>query len=1242
MSNNKKTGHKTEMDKHRVLGEIKGFLEGYNDEFKYIVNVETDRRTDIAECVIHEPNKPPRIEKIRYRPFQYMKDLEKHGVFLYAGKTDEYIESKKIKYGVKVTKLKTGNQQRLVDGYCYKISSTKSSDDITNFLKDGGIDPFEKLYDEEGQLVRDHNNKIIYKNRHLFYAPRLTEQFFISTQSRLYKGYEQYKEVHRLTFDIETEGLRYQIHRMFSIGVRDNRGFETILEAEKRDDDEAEIKLIQDFFNLVDYIRPAVIAGHNSEEFDFDFILGRAKILKMNLADLPQGLKENIPLRRRGNTSVKYGNTSDKYTATEMWGYSIIDTLHAAKRTAAVNTDLKQTNLKYVAKFEKLARPNRTYIKGEDNAIGKIYKENKIFLINDKNQYLQLPEEYQEVGRNLYKLQANRERITDTQYNVLRKKYLDTSQGFVGWYRENAVEKKLDKFIGGRKLVNQYLLDDLYETEQVDELYNQSSFMLAKIVPTTYQRICTMGTASIWNLLLTTWSYENDLAIPIPDVKENFGGGLARTFKKGYTERLIKIDYASLYPMIQLTHDVFPIFDITGVMKRMLLYMTTTRNIYKKMGAELELDNEEIGLLQQIDPEAYEKFKAGTLKPQDISMFKVKQLPIKILNNSLFGALGSDISFNWSDNVCAARITSVGRIELRHAIYWFSQFGCTPLLCVTDGVNFQIPDVTNIRVSPDGKITTEPEEIENERMWQYGGKSGIQALIELFNDTEMPKPYMAVDDDGESVSCFNLSRINYATMSLVKDKKTGDMKEKIKLTGNSIKSKALPEYIEEFIDKGLKLILQGKGKEFVDYYYDYVEDIRYMQIPLKKIASKSKVKQTLKAYKNRGTDKNGRQKAMQAHMELLIQERQEKAVELFEKHKLDIGYEGDESKLSPDDKMKLIINYMPPEPELDSTVYYVNTGYVKSHGDSKEIKDKDTEEMRMASTLISKEDMENNPDMKGSYNYEKYLAAFNERICYTQKKIGGLLSAFEPEVAKKIPAKIIKKGEKKGELKKEMFSSDQLKLKNFDLDTFEEAMHLEDKEIDFWNKTGYDPRLVWDGFKMRDDYKIHYEIYEGALEFLNKKMRELGKPEIKSINTDYQTGDLVLIKDDTKYHVGAFNGVFIEIVRSNVDIPKSETELELDRIRQEKQKKVENLKSSELSTKSDAEQFQEAQLRKREKYFDDFKKHFNIADTITLEMVTDNSEALGALETFIAASEKEIQEEASEYLDVTDGGDGAY
>jgi len=1216
------------MDKQNVLKEIKYFLEGYNNDLKYIVNVETDPRTNIANCIIHEPNKEPRIENITYVPFLYMKDLSRLKFKLYENQSEQYIESKKVKYGITITPLKTGNQKRLVEGYCFKITSSRSHNDIMNYLKDGGIDPYEKLTEDDGKtIIKDKKGEPIYLYRDCFYSPRITEQFFISTQTRLYKGYEEYKNVHKLTFDIETTGLRYQIARVFAIGVKDNRGFETILEAAKINDDESEIRLIQDFFNLVHHIKPAIISGYFSETFDFDFILGRAKILKMNLTELPQGLKEGIQLKRRGNVSVKYGNTADKYTATEMWGLSIIDIIHATKRTAAVNSDLKETGLKYVAKFEKIAKPNRTYIKGEDNSIGKYYHENKIFLIDEKNNYIQVPDEYQEVAKNLYKLQINKTNFSDEQYKELRKTYLDENKEFIEWFRKEAFPKNLITFIGGKKLIKQYLLDDLWETEQVDELYNQSSFMLAKIVPTTYQRICTMGTAAIWNLLLTAWSYENDLAIPQSDKYEKFSGGLARCYKTGYSERIIKIDYASLYPMIQLTEGVFPIFDITGVMEKLLLYLTTTRNIYKKLANITKLDKEEVELSRQIDPEIHIKYINNELTAADVAMSKVKQLPIKILNNSLFGALGSNISFNWSDNVCAARITCVGRIHLRHAINWFSKYGCVALLAVTDGINFQYPERTTIKI-------TDEEMFENqlegtiEEMWKYDDKVGIAALIEKYNKEEMKPPYMSIDDDGKSISCLNLSRINYGTLSMAKDKKTGEMKEKVKLTGNTIKSKVMPEYIEEFIDKGLNMILHGQGKEFVKYYYDYVDDIRYMRIPLKKIASKSKIIKTLSAYKKRGSDKNGREKGMQAHMELLIEKREKIAAELFEKHKDNLNLEKIKKELTIDDKIRLIANYMPQEPELDSVVYYVNSGYKKSYGDSRKITDKITNEERYCATLINNEDLQQNPNMTGVYNYAKYLDAFNKRV-------ETLLVGFAPDVQKKILVEM----DKEDNLIKADFSPllDELALRNFDSDNFDESMYLEDLEVDFWNKTGYDPRKIWNGFKMHKEYCVHYEIYDSALNFLNEKMIASNKSKIKSINDEYKEGDLVLVKDGSNYHVGLYNGVYIQIIKSNVDIPKSQIELDLDKEREERQKKIQELGITELATKTDRELFLEKERKFRMTAFAEFKQKYGIPLDKTMEWVFAEMEHSDeAFEDFVIEKHECMEGDVDEYVDDND------
>ena len=1214
------------MNKVQVLGEIKNFLEGYNNDIKYLVNVETDSSCAIADCIIHEPNKDPKIIKIPYIPFIYVKDLanlKPDKFILYEGYSDTYIESKKIKYGITISKLKTGNQKRLIDGYCYKVTSSKSYNAIVNYFRDGGINMFAKVEDSNGNVVKDKKGNVKFLHRGLFHSPKTTEQFFISTQSRLYKGYEEYRQVHKVVFDCETTGLRYQMARLFAIGVRDNRNFEIILELDKINDDESEIRLIQNFFNLIIDLKPAVVMGYNSEMFDFEFILGRAKLLKMDMSNIPTSLKEGVQMRRRPNTSVKYGNTADRYTWTDMWGMSVIDILHAVKRTAAVNSEIKENKLKYIAKFEKLAKPNRTYIPGEDNNIGRYYSENKVFAINEKNEYVEIPDEYQLTAKNLYKLQANKTTLAPERYKVLKDSYLKDCPQFAQWFRSEAIPKQMRGFIGGKKLVKQYLLDDLWETAQVDELYNQSSFMLAKIVPTTYQRICTMGTAGIWNLLMTAWSYENDLAIPIADVKlpKKFAGGLARCYKSGFTKRIVKIDYAGLYPSIQLTESVFPIFDITDVMKKILLYLTTTRNIYKKLGNGHELNDEEVILFRQIDPEMHLKYVNKLLTPADVAMFKIKQLPIKILNNSLYGALGSDISFNWSDNVCAARITCTGRLHLRHAISWFSKFNCIALLAVTDGINFQYPEKTTIRITNEG--TTEGL-IEGliEEMWQYNGKTGINSLIDKYNKEEMTPPYMSVDNDGESISCLNLSRINYATLALVKDKKSDEMKEKIKHTGNTIKSKIMPGYIEDFIDKGLDMILHGKGAEFVNYYNEYAKDLYLCRIPLKKIASKSKIKNTITAYKKRGKDKNGRDKGKQAHMELLIDKRNKIAEQIFNKNNDKLILTKDAEKYKIEEKLKLVSDYMPPEPELDSIVYYVNTGTKISEGNSSIIKDKISGEERYCSTLITAEDLLNNPNMMGQYNVAKYLNAFNKRV-------KSLLVGFDPEVSKNMLAKIVKdKKTKETDIKcgGENFASYQLQLKNFDLNDMDESMHLEEKEVEFWNKHGYDPRKIWNGFKMYDECKVHYGIYDHALNFLNEKLIAMNKPKIKSINDNYSEGDMILIKNGGEYSVGKYNGTFIETIRAIVEIPKCEIELELDKKKAEEEERIKNLEIT-LATKTEKEKEFELTRIKREKYFNKFKKRFNIPEDMMMDTLFREEDTASEMLDFYIGQMEGIEDE---------------
>ena len=75
---------------------------------------------------------------------------------------------------------------------------------------------------------------------------------------------------------------------------------------------------------------------------------------------------------------------------------------------------------------------------------------------------------------------------------------------------------------------------------------------------------------------------------------------------------------------------------------------------------------------------------------------------------------------------------------------------------------------------------------------------------------------MGLDTDGQWPSCINVARKNYALLM---------PSGVVKLTGNSIKSKKIQGYLEEFIDKGLRMLLEGRGGDFVEYYYEYLQRI---------------------------------------------------------------------------------------------------------------------------------------------------------------------------------------------------------------------------------------------------------------------------------------------------------------------------------------------------------------------------------------------------------------------------------
>ena len=991
------------------------FLEGRNPQ-KYIVGVETTYYTNKVDLIINDPKRGKYIITETYKPFIWMKHAA--GKILYGG--DTTLTRQKLneaKIFLEILRIQDDNgkvPKRLQDGYKYILTGSGSYQQLLKFFEDGGVDVFGE-------------------HKEYFMTLPPTEQYLIQSGKRLFKGFEDYNDVHRLQFDIETTGLDPKKNTMFLIGIKDNRGYENVIEirgATPQEKKQSEIKAIAKFFKVVDELKPDIIAGYNSENFDFSFMDGRCTKLGYEMKNFSKTLNDGKKLYFKEGATIKLGAETEYYNQTIMWGYNIIDIAHAVRKAQAINSSIKKWGLKYITKFSGIAKPNRIYVPGDKLSTIWEDTENE-YAINEEN---------------------------GDWYKITEKKPLQ--EGY--------------NITTGAIIVNRYLLDDLWETEQIDYIYNQASFLLSKILPTTYAKSSTMGTASIWKLIMCAWSYEKKIGVPALESKRDFTGGLSRLLEVGFAKNVAKLDYAALYPNIEITHDISPDLDITKAMINMLLYIAESRDEFK----ELKNTNAELAALEK-DPVKKKEYEA--LK----SLFDKKQLPLKILANSFFGSFGAPYIFPWGDTDCAEETTCRGRQYLRLMVKFFTNRGFKALVMDTDGVNFSLPDNCD-----DIKYISDGTHRFNKSGQEY---RGLSAAVAEFNDLYM-EGRMGLDVDEIALATINFARKNYADLLVDKKGKTT-----VKLVGNTIKSKKMPGYIEDFLDIACELLLNDKGYDFIEKYYEHVEKIYTYQIPLVKIASKGRVKYTIDAYKARCLKKNkaGNPLPKQAHMELIIN-----------------------AGLTPD---------------LGEMIYYVNNGTIKSDGDLKSVdknkmgkKEKNlyfTEhgcypkkdiEIILNCKLIPKDQIENDPDLTtDEYNVPKYLDAFNKRI-------KPLLVCFHHDIREKIMIDMVKdKKTKKLVLEeRQYFTKKQAELcagipyEACDQDTYEDLMRMEDKEIYFWTKM--EPRGVVPNHISKDDWESL------KLDYL-KRMREkrINDTIIEAINLDIvirklEVSDLDIIKETGK------------------------------------------------------------------------------------------------------------------------------
>lgn len=734
--------------------DIENFLHG-TDPMERIIKIELDDDYNSDEVTIfyRDENGKKLSVKDDFHPFLWSKRDAAQRLF---GGNRPLLRAKLNEYGISCkdtrTKKEDGTEpERMKNGYriLFYANRKMSYTQFLKFFEEGDV----PVYPKQGHKEKGNKNYV---------CVRPNEQYMIYTGKRLFKGFNDYDELVRVQWDLETTGLNGKEDVIEQIGIRSNKGFEQILTIEGEGD--AKLKsqygAMENFFSALKEIDPDVVSGYNSENFDWVFMEDQYEKYGTNITrESSKYLRKGV-YKKKKEAILKLGGEMERYRPTVMYSTNITDGLHAVRRAMALDSNIKSATLKNIAKDFKLNPKNRVYVPG--NSISDVWNDlEKNYAFNDEDgdwyrydpSYVKpkvelkqpkfKPEDYDlfieedKAAMERYQkfLQTFDSEIpekcqySDEFFNFetgeifeYKRKYDDTDTGQSVYDRE--VKRLLDEYneantfkkgydgkkftlytrnyiaedyvlVTGRYVVERYLMDDLRETDAVELQFNQSNFLISKMLPLSFERACTMGTAGIWKYIMLAFSYENGLAIPEAETAVLSIGGLSRLERTGLCTGVAKLDYNSLYPSICLSFDYKCDVDVADAMHTMLEFVLTQREHFKeekkkygKAADKIKVEKEEyINSLKEnefyknVDDKEFAKQIKKDKKIVELtdkyneqkklsSKYDKLQLPYKILGNSWFGSVSSNV-FYWNSAKVGGLITSTGRMMFRLLTHHF-------------------------------------------------------------------------------------------------------------------------------------------------------------------------------------------------------------------------------------------------------------------------------------------------------------------------------------------------------------------------------------------------------------------------------------------------------------------------------------------------------------------------------------------------------------------------------------------
>ncbi len=372
-----------------------------------------------------------------------------------------------------------------------------------------------------------------------------------------------------------------------------------------------------------------------------------------------------------------------------------------------------------------------------------------------------------------------------------------------------------------------YNQKDVELTYKLYKHFEKIILELSKISGTTLYELsgATYGTL-VENYLIKRAREFNEIIPNKPDPYElekrkkvSYVGAFVLEPKAGFYKNIMVLDFRSLYPSIIIKYNISP--DTLKCEHEEC--RKNSFNIETSLGKyEVWYCNKKEGFIVSILKSIFEEranlkkiLKNINKNTEEYKEIDAKQYSLKILSNSMYGYLGFPNS-RWYCLECAASITAMGRKHILEVIKKAEQEGLRPIYGDTDSIFLLV----------DNK------------------EKGLEFLDKI--NKELPKPLELELEDFYVSGIFIEKRSGgggakkkYALLS-----ESGS----IKLRGFEVVRRDWSDIAKEAQETVIKLALQNKKNEIIEYLRKLFDDIKNRRIPIEKFVLREQLRKSLEEY----------------------------------------------------------------------------------------------------------------------------------------------------------------------------------------------------------------------------------------------------------------------------------------------------------------------------------------------------------------------------------------------------------